>query len=99
MFQCPLCLLPAGDLVHRGGIQAAGAHGMPRGFTPADGSLLAEGAQQAASLPRHPHLPRQAHPQPQQPPHTGGGRAQVELQLLLPLLLLRKCQTLLAASQ
>lgn len=77
MWKYPLCVLPAGDPVHRGGLQAAGTHGLPRGSAPADGSLLAEGAQQAASLPRHPQLPGQAHPQPQQPPDAGGGRAQV----------------------
>lgn len=76
----PPCVLRAGDPVHRGGLQAAGAHGLPRGSAPADGSLLAEGAQQTASLPRYPQLPGQAHPQPQQPPDAGGGCAQVELQ-------------------
>lgn len=74
----PLTLLhSAGDSVHRGGLPAPCAHGLPRGAAPAHAALLAEGEKPSAQVHRRRHLPGQADPQPQQSAAPGGGHPEV----------------------
>lgn len=78
MFPDVLLTVPfAGDQSHRGGVQAAPAHGLPHRPAPADVGLLAEGAQRPPQVRTDSQHAGQAHPQPQQPQEDGQRELQV----------------------